>query len=97
MSGKESSHEVCSVEQTYNTETPEYNVVREHPGLLREADDIFPLRNAPVLRKRSEGVLHDTSTKTCEENNAERDEVEIILAIGVLTRPWVVVAEREEF
>lgn len=50
-----------------------------------------------MLREGSKDVLHNTSAETCEEDNAERDEIEVILAIGVLACPWVVVAEGEEF
>ena len=70
---------------------PEDAVVDQEPALFAEPGDVFPLGDALRLGEGGEQVLHRRGAQAREEDDAEEDEVAVVLADTVAARIRVVV------
>lgn len=83
--------------QTYHTPGPKDSIINHEPSLLAEAGQVLAVCDALKSADGRKNVFHGGGAKAGEENDAEGDEVGIIVTDAVLSRFGVKVAEMEEF
>lgn len=65
--------------------------------MLAESGQVFAVADALESANRGKNVFHGGGAKTGEENNAEGDEIGVIVTDAILAGLGAIVAEVEEF
>lgn len=83
--------------QTNHSPRPKDSIINHEPSLLAEAGQVLAVGDALKPADGRKNVFHGGGAKAGEKNDAEGDEVGIIVTDAVLSRFGVMVAKVKEF
>jgi hypothetical protein len=83
--------------QTNHSPGPKDSIINHKPSLLAEASQVLAVGDTLKSADGCKNVFHGGGAKAGEKNDAEGDEVGIIVTDAVLSRFGVMVAEVKEF
>jgi hypothetical protein len=83
--------------QTYHSPRPKDSIINHEPSLLAETGQVLAVGDALKSADGRKNVFHGGGAKAGEKNNAEGDEVGVIVTDTILSRFGVKVAKVEEF
>ena len=87
------AHDIWDCSDTHTSEEPECSVVQDQPCLLGKANGGLLLVNAAFSSHWDQGVVHSSCAKSGEDDDAERDKLQVLPSWVVETGFGIIVGE----